>query len=297
MSAAAASASSDAPAPRHSRTVELALLAAMLVAALALVGLHAHPALTQQELDFVVIPLVGAAFAFASACYVLGWRSALVFFALAAVLSWCIEEAGVRTGAIFGDYTYGAALGPKLGSVPYVIPIFWFMILWVSYAIGNLLTEGELDARAATWVGTLWLSLLGALIGTAYDLGLDPYMSSPEIAAWTWAEPGDYYGVPLQNYLGWIFTGFVILLVFRRVHRTLRGAHPTGRLTRLVAALPILVYASFWISLLGPKHPGGTRVVCLIALGIPAMAAIAVWERWKVGAAASGATTAEEAAA
>jgi hypothetical protein len=49
------------------------------------------------------------------ACYALGWRHTLVFFAISAVVSWGFEQVGVATGAIYGPYHYTAVLGPKLG--------------------------------------------------------------------------------------------------------------------------------------------------------------------------------------
>ncbi len=77
-------------------------------------------------------------------------------------------------------------------------------------------------------------------------------------------------------------TACLILLVFRALHRWLGGSAPVGSLTRFIACLPILVYVSFWISLLGKSHPAPTRMICLIALGMPSLAAIAVWNRWRV---------------
>jgi putative membrane protein len=264
-----------------SRSLARLLLVIMVVAALAHLAFHVLPVLNKQELDFIVIPLTGAVFAFASAAYVLGMRGAVTFLGVATVIGWVAEEVGVRTGAVFGSYVYSAALGPKLGSVPYVIPVFWFMIVYVAYAISNLIAEGALD-WSGKLVPTLGVSVLGAFVATAYDLGLDPYMSSPTIAAWTWLDGGPYFGVPLQNYLGWIGTACLILLVFRALHRWLGGSAPVGSLTRFIACLPIVVYVSFWISLLGKSHPAPTRMICLIALGMPSLAAIAVWHRWRV---------------
>jgi len=53
-------------------------------------------------------------FSLCHAWYLLGGRHCLVFFTLAAVISWIFEEVGVATGLIYGPYHYTAVLGPKL---------------------------------------------------------------------------------------------------------------------------------------------------------------------------------------
>jgi hypothetical protein len=43
-----------------------------------------------------------------------GW-----FFAISAIVSYAMEETGVRTGFIYGAYHYSDLLGTKLGHVPW----------------------------------------------------------------------------------------------------------------------------------------------------------------------------------
>jgi putative membrane protein len=52
---------------------------------------------------------------------------------------------------------------------------------------------------------------------TAWDLVMDPLM----VAAnhWVWEIDGAYFGVPLQNFLGWFLTALVILLLFLLITR------------------------------------------------------------------------------
>lgn len=262
------------------RGLEIGLLVVMVGAALFHLGHHLFASLTKQELDFIIIPVTGALFCLASACLLLSWRPGLLLLALSAAGGWLVEEVGVRTGVIFGVYEYGDALGPKLGSVPFVIPLFWFMMIYCGLVIANLIAEG-VPQFAGRFGQSVWLSLLAGFVATAYDLGLDPYMSSPKIAAWTWLDGGAYFGVPPRNFLGWIGTVFVISLLFRLLNRHAGSGTPRPR--RWVVLLPVIVYASFWLSLLAPSHPHGTRVVSLVALGIPTLAALATWSRWRVG--------------
>src|SRR5215213_4645935 len=73
----------------------------------------------------------------------LGWRNTLALFRITAVVGWSFEQAGVATGLIYGVYHYSDALGPKLGHVPYAIPIAWYSMLYVSFQIAQLMTQGS----------------------------------------------------------------------------------------------------------------------------------------------------------
>src|SRR5262245_22357281 len=57
-------------------------------------------------------------FSLTHASHALGWRHAIGFFVIGAVVSWAFEQVGVETGAIYGSYRYTDLLGAKLGHVP-----------------------------------------------------------------------------------------------------------------------------------------------------------------------------------
>ena len=62
------------------------------------------------------------------AWYFIGWRKTLVFFVITAAVSWGYEQVGVETGLIYGNYHYTDFLGEKIGHVPIIIPLAWFMM-------------------------------------------------------------------------------------------------------------------------------------------------------------------------
>src|SRR5665811_1600689 len=62
-------------------------------------------------------------------------------------------------------------------------------------------------------------ALVGALVMTAWDLVVDPILSGPTVGAWVWERGGPYYGVPVQNYLGWIVTTFTAYVLYRSVEQ------------------------------------------------------------------------------
>ena len=91
----------------------------------------------------VSVPLTLALFSLFHALYLLGWRHALAFIAVCLVVSWGFEQAGVATGLIYGDYHYTDVLGPKLGRVPLIIPAAWFMMMYPSHVMANLISSGR----------------------------------------------------------------------------------------------------------------------------------------------------------
>jgi uncharacterized membrane protein len=52
-----------------------------------------------------------------------------------------------------------------------------------------------------------------------WDLSLDP-SASTDGKWWIWHDGGGFFGVPLQNYLGWYLTVFVFMLLFALYQRS-----------------------------------------------------------------------------
>jgi uncharacterized membrane protein len=160
--------------------------------------------------------------------HALGLRLAFVFFSITAVTSWLFEEVGVTTGLIFGPYHYTSTLGPWLASVPALIPLAWFVLVYSSYGLANLIADRLPGGIAGARGHLIGLALLGALVVTALDLVVDPILSGPGFRVWVWDSAGPYYGVPIQNYLGWIATAFLVHLLCRSMERRAL-AKPAGQ--------------------------------------------------------------------
>jgi uncharacterized membrane protein len=212
------------------------------------------------------------------AAYVLGWRHTLLFFGITVAVSWSYEHVGVETGLIYGAYHYTDALGPKLGHVPIIIPIAWFMMIYPSYIIANLIGSGrqmmmrdkKSNNNQTTLVQILWLSFLSAVIMTAWDLVVDPYLSGPTERAWIWEDGGQYFGVPLHNFGGWLLTTFTIYFIFRLLSEGKFQMHTSRRpLTTSIILLPLISYGATMIANIIPGEPPELRIIGPIVMGIP----------------------------
>ncbi|HZJ01077.1 MAG TPA: carotenoid biosynthesis protein [Gemmatimonadaceae bacterium] len=173
------------------------------------------------------------------------WKWVTAFIALYSISLAC-ELLGTTFGIPFGAYSYSAALNPMwLSRVPLGIPLSWFYMAVPSYAFALLLVPKAATLRRIT---------LGSFILLAWDLALDPAMSSAT-KYWEWAEQGSYYGMPLLNLFGWYVTGVLLMgalallraesWISRLPVRWLAGFYGVN----LLLALGISISAGLWLSL------------------------------------------------
>ena len=262
---------------------------ALLIAAIALLAVFGYDAVLRLAVSGVValpsvpgglkmLTAVLALFSLAHAWYALGVRHTLAFFGLSAVISWAFEQAGVATGLVFGAYHYTDYLGPKLGHVPYLIPLAWFMMIYPSYVIANLALARRPTGTPPGFVPLVGLAAASAGAMTVWDLVIDPILSGPSARAWIWESGGPYFGIPIQNYLGWLATTFAVYLAYRAVEQRVASA-PVGSMPAWVAALPVAAYALMLASnLLSGAAPAAVAPIGLVLMGIPiAVATVRLW--------------------
>jgi uncharacterized membrane protein len=197
-----------------------------------------------------------------------GLRRTALFFSISAVVSYSMEEIGVRTGLIYGHYHYGDLLGTKLGHVPILIPLAWFMMIYPSWRVAKALMSG---VNTRTLSGITAQAAIAAGVMTAWDLVMDPGMAAA--GNWIWENGGAYFGVPLRNYLGWLLTTFIVYWIAGWLWR---GAQQAAIESKTFNALPVIVYAFFAVRYLTPGKLPQLQVVALFAMGMPAFLALAL---------------------
>lgn len=83
------------------------------------------------------------------------WPTRRVLFTGLAVFaaSFLVEAVGVNTGKIFGSYSYGSALGPRLWNTPVIIGLNWFVLIYctnvISRQLWNLMPDKFTGNRTA----------------------------------------------------------------------------------------------------------------------------------------------------
>ena len=150
------------------------------------------------------------------------WRT-LKTFSIVVVLSYLAELLGSSTGIPFGKYHYTDLLQPQIAGVPLLIPLAWMMMLPPAWAMAQTILGKSRNLS--------FFIFFSSLAFTAWDLFLDPQMVA--WGFWVWEIPGQYFGIPLVNYLGWIIVSAIITLIVNPKDL------PVGPLT--------LVYVLTWI--------------------------------------------------
>ncbi|KAB7732408.1 carotenoid biosynthesis protein [Rudanella paleaurantiibacter] len=126
------------------------------------------------------------------------WRRSFIFFALLAIgVGYGIEVVGVHTGLVFGEYAYGAGLGPHLWAVPPVIGLNWLMLV---YCCGSVCNPIRMH----------WL--LKAALAASMMVGLDYFIEpvAVQLDFWSWFGQD----IPLQNYVAWWLVSFGLFVVW-----------------------------------------------------------------------------------
>lgn len=128
------------------------------------------------------------------------WNLPFILFAtITFLVGISVELAGVHTGLIFGNYTYGEALGYKIWDVPLMIGLNWLMLTYATGIIVHSL-KAHFFLRA----------FAGALLMVFLDFLIEPVAISYDF--WVWHSDD----IPVSNYLGWLGVAFILQLLFHK---------------------------------------------------------------------------------
>jgi putative membrane protein len=253
----------------------LLLLAGVHLAAAVLA--HVPYLLTGTQTFWIAVTAVMSAFCVVSSVPLIGWTNAIRFAAIGYTLGLFFETMSVHTGFPFGPYYYTAVFGPGVFGVPYIIPLAWYVIVYLAYTIANLMIEQRPLVTGGTGQA-VWLSMVGAAVVTAYDLALDPFMVT-KVKAWVMLDPGNYFGEQFRGFAGWMLTAFSISLTFRLTQRP--SPHTSNTVSPLAVAYPLVAYAAWAVFFAFAGEPAGTRPIAIFAMGIPVLVATSAFVAWR----------------
>jgi uncharacterized membrane protein len=231
----------------------------LAVASVTSVALIALNVLLGMRIPFTVHFLVGyigvlLVFVVWHALLTKGWKRSLLMFGLSFVIAFTAEALGVNYGLVFGRYHYTGVLGAQVFGVPVLAALAWEPIIYGAFSITDILAPALLDG-SDSWLkrlpSYLWMSVVGALATTAWDMMIDPIAVGE--GWWVWEDGGPYVpyvanGVPIDNFLGWLGVAFVINFVYRAIADTV--PHPRRSLSLSIYG-PLMLYASLFFTAAG----------------------------------------------
>jgi putative membrane protein len=163
------------------------------------------------------------------------------------ITAFLCEFSSTRTGIPFGLYYYtGSTVGQELyiSNVPFMDSLSFTFLLYASYCMSLLFllpTDGQatngrrpLQLRFDLDARTSWPVLfLTALFYAFIDVVIDPVALRGDrwflgqIYGYTY--PGIYFGVPIENFIGWAVVGLIALSGYSIVDRKLLRLPDTAR--------------------------------------------------------------------
>jgi putative membrane protein len=120
----------------------------------------------------------------------------LYFLLFCGGLGWTVEWVGVHTGMLFGAYSYGENLGPKVDGIPLMIAVNWCLVT---------LSSASLSGRLK--VGKWWKPFIAAFLMVVLDIAIEPVAIQSDFWSWETAY------IPIYNYVCWFFIGLLLQIV------------------------------------------------------------------------------------
>lgn len=189
---------------------------------------------------------LGAIAGLAFLAHCIGYRRAMLVFLVSFCLAFISEYLGTVTDYPFGAYEYTSQLGYKMfGRVPFNIPTSWFYMLVASLAICGRFLPAK-DDNTSKW----YWALMAGLVLTAWDVSMDPAMVKTNHWFWQMGTLADrsafeqfigkpiFFGMPITNWLGWLFTGIIVARVMLAIVPPSMWAAKVS-----IHRLPITLYA------------------------------------------------------
>ncbi len=146
------------------------------------------------------------------------------FFSIA-ILGYIIELIGIKTGLLFGNYSYGNGLGFKLFDVPLIISINWAMLICAGIVTVSKVFNNKFIVISVT-----------AFVVTFIDLIIEQVAQKLDFWKFEGGLPG------LHNYLGWI--GVVFFTSYFFYPWIIKG---NSKVSSVVLLLQIIFFTSLFI--------------------------------------------------
>jgi uncharacterized membrane protein len=181
-----------------------------------------------------------------------GLRNIIAYLIITWICSFTFEAIGVATGSIFGQYFYTRHLGPQILGVPIMIQISYAAMGYASIMTARLILGVKTTPHKLTMFLT---TLVAAMLMVGWDVCLDPYESTVA-GDWVWHNGGPYFGIGLQNFVGWFVTVFIFMFVYH-LYACYYAEKTKTKLTQAFHSQPLIYYAIMALAIILVPIVGG----------------------------------------
>lgn len=153
------------------------------------------PSFREQFLDLSFLNLI-LSFLVVLLARVKSHQQFWLFLFLSFLVGMTAEWIGTKTGLLFGNYSYGENLGPKISGVPIVIGFNWGILVVTS---ASIIHQFKVNFRLK--------AILSAGLMTLLDVLMEPVAIQSDY--WTWV--GE---IPMYNYVCWFFISLPLHYIY-----------------------------------------------------------------------------------
>jgi putative membrane protein len=257
----------------HHKVLLSLTLGSVCLAVIGLLDLALHMHLTQSTPFLILSIMLPVLLLLLYGTLALGYRRTLLFLVLSAGIGFIAEAVSVnRVGAFGSNYVYQYT--PLMAAeVPLLIPLYWAVFIYTSYNLATALLVwigvGKPHRDHHNWYLLPFLILLDGLAVTAIDLVMDPVIvNSPDwrLVSWRWLDGGEYFGVPIGNFLGWFIVALSASGLFRIFEYVAPPYH--AKLKQSYYILPVIGYAMLGLGFISKALELDMPVVALVGIAV-----------------------------
>jgi len=170
----------------------------LIIAAFFVANVKINPQLANISAIFIIALSIPC---FAAMLMWLGLKKGLASIVVLSIYALAIETLAIITGFPYSPFHYTDLIGAKiLGYTPFTVPFAYVPLFIGCIYLAAINSENK------------WrLILKSAILVLIADLVLDP--AAVALQFWIYVYNGIFYGVPLQNFIGWIITGILAAIV------------------------------------------------------------------------------------
>ncbi|MGO9611829.1 MAG: carotenoid biosynthesis protein [Dissulfurispiraceae bacterium] len=165
----------------------------------------------------------------------LGLKRAFCFCIAGYFLTWLSEYSSIHNGIPYGHYYYiEQTRGEEFWvfGVPFMDSISYVFLAYASYSMALMTVSPVLRWKRVLYLletrdirGSVAVRVLGALFMVYLDIIIDPVALQGDRwflgLLYRYPEGGVYFGVPITNFIGWLFVGFSLIYVLQKLDRYL----------------------------------------------------------------------------
>ncbi len=154
----------------------------------------------------------------------IGPKKAVLFTLIAWAVAYVSEFSSVRTGFPFGLYYYIPSTKDKelwVMGVPFMDSLSFTFLSYSSWRMARFLLP---QCEKFSWK----IIMLGAFLMTLLDVVIDPLALRGDRwflgKIYYYPTPGPYFGVTIENFVGWFFVGALTMRIWKAVEGAVAGA-------------------------------------------------------------------------